>query len=136
MALFEHFPYTNFQDLNLDTLLTKMRELLAAMKSLQDLIGGYEDRIEALETYINNMDQGNFSEAFLNSLYTWLNDNVPEILANAIKMVWFGLTDTGYFVAYIPESWNDIQFNTTGWDYETPLQPEYGHLVLSSRGGV
>ena len=30
----------------------------------------------------------------------------------------------------IPESWDDIQFLTTGWDWSTPLMPDYGHLVL------
>ena len=45
--------------------------------------------------------------------------------------VYFGITDTGYFVAYIPETWSDIKFNTTGLDIETPLEPVYGHLVLS-----
>ena len=46
-------------------------------------------------------------------------------------MVFFGITDDGYFVAYIPESWDDITFNTTGLDINLPIQPEYGHLVLS-----
>lgn len=45
-------------------------------------------------------------------------------------MVFFGLTDSGYFVAYIPENWNEIGFATTGLDIEVPIQPEYGHLVL------
>ena len=37
----------------------------------------------------------------------------------------------GYFVAYIPETWDDITFGTTGLDIEVPCEPEYGHLVLS-----
>ena len=45
--------------------------------------------------------------------------------------VFFEITDGGYFVAYIPESWNDITFNTTGLDINLPIQPEFGHLVLS-----
>lgn len=45
-------------------------------------------------------------------------------------MVMFGLTDTGYFVAYVPDSWDDISFRTTGLDIETELMPDYGHLVL------
>lgn len=134
MALFEHFPYTNFQDLNLDTLLEHMRKLLAEMKDLNDLVGGYEDRITALENFKNRMESGDFTEAFLNSLHSWLTANMPEILADLIKMVWFGLTDDGYFIAYIPESWDDIVFNTTEYDISLDLQPEYGHLVLSSRG--
>lgn len=44
--------------------------------------------------------------------------------------VFFGLTDSGYFVAYIPESWNDIKFNTTGVDININ-GVEFGKLVLS-----
>lgn len=46
-------------------------------------------------------------------------------------MVFFGITDDGYFVAYIPESWDDITFYTTELDIFLPIQPEYGHLVLA-----
>lgn len=54
-----------------------------------------------------------------------------ELITEAIAtMVFFGLTDNGYFVAYIPEGWDDIQFKTTGLDaYVTPPM-DYGHLVL------
>lgn len=131
--LFEHFPYTNFQDLNLDVLLQKMKELLAAMYELQQFVGGYDKRIRDLELFIAGLETGKFPQSFLNALYKWLSENVPEILSMAIKNVWFGLTDSGYFVAYIPDSWNEIKFNTTGLDIEIDLQPEYGHLVLSER---
>ena len=36
----------------------------------------------------------------------------------------------GHFVYYIPESWDDITFNTTGYD-TTVDGYDYGHLVLS-----
>jgi hypothetical protein len=49
-----------------------------------------------------------------------------------IKTVWFGLTDDGYFVAYIPESWQDVTFRTTGYDITTELMPDFGHLVLQA----
>lgn len=49
----------------------------------------------------------------------------------SMKTVYFGLTDAGYFVAYIPEAWDDIVFNTTEYDIVLALQPEFGHLVLS-----
>lgn len=134
MGLFETFPYVNFQDLNLDELLNHMRELLAHMRELNSYVGGFDDRIKALEKFEKEFETGRFNETFLNALYKWLNNNVPAILYDAVKQVWFGLTDSGYFVAYIPESWNDIKFNTTGYDYLTDLQPDFGHLVLSSRG--
>lgn len=55
---------------------------------------------------------------------------MEALIAKAIKNVWFGLTDTGYFVAFIPESWQSILFATTGYDTTVPTELEYGHLVL------
>ena len=39
-------------------------------------------------------------------------------------------TYDGYFVAYIPEGWDDIIFNTTGYDIAIAGM-DYGHLTLS-----
>lgn len=49
-----------------------------------------------------------------------------EIISKTMKMVFFGLTDDGYFCAYIPDTWDDIQFDT-GMIYG---EPEYGRLIL------
>lgn len=133
MGLFENFPYTNFQDLNLNNLLSHMKELLEQMKELQKYVGGYEDRIKALEGFVYRMEHGDFTPAFINSLYKWLEKNMPDIISKVIKQVWFGLTDSGRFCAYIPESWKEIDFKTTGYDIELALMPEYGHLVLLSK---
>ena len=66
---------------------------------------------------------------------TWIDNfeysTIENIIKDTIKMVFFGLTDSGYFVAYIPESWEDITFNTTDYDYPDPTNVGYGHLVLS-----
>lgn len=66
----------------------------------------------------------------------WIDDfdtsYAEKIIENYIAtMVFFGLSDSGYFIAYIPESWNDIKFETTGWDVEIPYFTEYGHLCLA-----
>lgn len=53
---------------------------------------------------------------------------IKDYIATA---VFFGLTESGYFIAYIPESWSDIKFGTTGLDTIAGVEPEYGHLVLS-----
>lgn len=60
---------------------------------------------------------------------------IQDAINKAIKNVWFGLTTTGYFVAYIPESWEEIKFNTTGYDIIIS-GVEYGHLVLSEKEGM
>jgi len=63
------------------------------------------------------------------------DDNARQIMEEIIEkyivtMVFFGITDDGYFVAYIPESWDDITFRTTELDIFLDIEPEYGHLVL------
>lgn len=42
----------------------------------------------------------------------WLDMNMPNYIASVAKFVWFGLSGD-YFVAVIPESWNDVQFDST-----------------------
>lgn len=55
-----------------------------------------------------------------------------KIIADTIAtMVFFGLTESGHFVAYIPYSWKDITFETTGYDADVPEMQEYGHLCLA-----
>lgn len=43
-----------------------------------------------------------------------------------VKQVYFGLTEDGHFVAYIPEGWDDIIFDT-GAEYDLDT---YGRLIL------
>lgn len=109
----------------------------------------YDDSLSYYEvlckvvTYLNNVIEGTNGviddvEELRNDLATvqdWINNfdtkYAEKIIAQYIAtMVFFGLTDSGYFVAYIPENWDTIHFGTTGLDIDAPNQPEYGHLVL------
>lgn len=85
---------------------------------IKDIDGLKADMIE-VQKWIDNFDKN--AEAMFRQM-------IEEYIAT---MVFFGLTDDGYFVAYIPENWDDITFNTTGLDIDIPIQPDYGHLVLS-----
>ena len=49
----------------------------------------------------------------------WLDENMPRYIASVAKFVWFGLAGD-YFVAVIPDSWSDIEFDST----------EDGHLIV------
>lgn len=103
----------------------------------------YEVLCKVIE-YINNLiktDEGIIKDidelkADLKVVQDWIDNfttsYAEKIIADYIAtMVFFGLTDAGYFVAYIPENWSDIHFGTTGFDTFTELMPEYGHLCLS-----
>lgn len=66
----------------------------------------------------------------------WIDDFDTSYAEEIIKkylatMIFVEISDSGYIVYHIPERWSDITFNTTGLDIELPMQPNYGHLVLS-----
>ena len=114
-------------------------ELLAKIVDVVNGLGeNYNELLLIVEQYgidinqmkedINKLINGDYIENYITALERWINNNLEKILANAVKFVFFGLTDDGYFVAYIPSSWNDITFKTTGLDIEYDY--DYGHLVL------
>lgn len=88
--------------------------------------------IDSDKEIVNDIDE---LKKDLDTVQEWI-DNYDTSFAESIieeyiaTMVFFGLTDDGYFVAYIPESWDSISFETTGYDTNIDLMPEYGHLVL------
>lgn len=57
----------------------------------------------------------------------WISENMEYIYNHTIKQIYFGLTDDGYFIGFIPESWDDITFDTI----MNFSNPNYGCLTLS-----
>ena len=129
MAFF-NFPHTRTYDTDLGWIIQKLSGYNDTIAALQEWIDTNTPRLEDLETFKAALESGILPEGVQEGIERWLSLNGAEIVKSVIKNVWFGLTDSGYFVAYIPESWEDIIFKTTGLDFFTDLQPEYGHLVL------
>ena len=74
-----------------------------------------ERELEVVQEWIDN-----FSADYLEQL----------IQDTLLKMIIVGLTNDGHIIFYIAESWDDITFNTTGYDIAIP-DIDFGHLVLS-----
>ena len=55
MGLFEHFPYTNFHNVNLDWLLTKMEQLIAQMEALTDQVTALAQQVSTLTTQLQTL---------------------------------------------------------------------------------
>lgn len=109
----------------------------------------YDDSLSYYEVlckvvnYINNLINTNNQiieyvdelKAELKVVQDWI-DNFDTSYAESIireylaTMIFVEISDAGYFVYYIPESWDDITFNTTGLDITIP-DTDYGRLVLS-----
>ena len=71
----------------------------------------------------------------LNEIQKWIQnfstDYLEKLIAEKIAtMIFVEISDAGYIVYYIPDTWNDITFNTTGLDIDVKNK-DYGHLVLS-----
>lgn len=77
---------------------------------------------EELEKLIN----GEYIETYVQALAKWIDNNLQVMVARIVKYVWFAIDEEGYFVAYIPDKWDFI-------DFDTELDPddeEYGKLRL------
>lgn len=129
MSFFE-FPNTRTYDNDLGWLIKNAKNESEAIAALEQWKAETEDAIEGLQKLLDDIAAGNFPKEISDAITAWISKNFYDIVGDMIKTVWFGLTESGYFVAYIPRSWEDVVFATTEYDYTNPLQPEYGHLVL------
>lgn len=84
------------------------------------------EAIEKLEAEFEEFKESGFLDYYEQQIEAWINDNLETIFKMLANQVFFGLTDTGYFCAYIPESWSDITFDT-GMQYG---RFDYGRLIL------
>lgn len=104
----------------------QLHKLVCFVDFLGDKISLNRADIEELKTLFEQFMESGFEEYYETQIETWINEHMENIIAQAIKMVFFGLTLDGYFTAYIPRSWYGIVFNTIA-DYTSE---NYGCLVL------
>ena len=82
--------------------------------------------IADLQTAMQELKDGGLLDYYEKQIYAWIQANMEPIISAAIKFVYFGLTEDGYFCAYIPSSWSEITFDT-GAVYG---RSDYGRLIL------
>lgn len=91
-----------------------VNDLIENDNSIIETLEEYGLSIAELEEAVEGFKNGNFEQLFI------------EYIEKAMKHVYFGLTNAGYFAAYVPENWSELKFSTV-MDYNSAL---YGHLVL------
>lgn len=129
MSFFE-FPNTRSYDSDLGWLIRNTKKLIEAVDSLDIWKAQHEIEYAQLKAFCDSLASGDFTPDFEHALTVWMQENALDIVGELIKMVIFGITNDGYFVAYIPESWEEIIFNTTGYDISIAGY-DFGHLTLS-----
>lgn len=82
--------------------------------------------VNLIKEELEKVKNGDYVSLYIDSIINWIDKNLQELVARIVKYVSFGLTKNGYFVAYIPPTWEFLQFDTIV-DVNSEL---YGHLVL------
>ena len=103
---------------------SKLNELIEKYASFDDMVEEIQSAIDALQKQIDEFDT------------TYIEKLIKDKLSN---MIYVWISDAGYIIYYVPESWDDISFNTTGLDIQNEqladnghvANYEYGRLVLS-----
>lgn len=108
-----------------DDSLSYYEVLCKVVKYINELIE--QDRIFGQELDALRADMSSVQEWIDNFDTSYAEEIIEQYIAT---MIFVEITDAGYFVYYIPETWEDITFNTTGVDVVIP-DTDYGRLVLS-----
>ena len=92
-----------------------INKLIEQDKVFGDEIDKLKQEMSVLQKWIDNFDT------------SYAEEIIKQYIAT---MIFVEISDSGYIVYYIPESWKDIVFNTTQLDIEISGY-DYGRLVLS-----
>ena len=92
-----------------------INDIIGNEKELSDEFLELKKEVEKVQEMLDNFDT------------VVIERIVREYLAT---MIFVEISDAGYFIYYIPDSWDNIQFETSGLDVELP-NVEYGRLILS-----
>lgn len=104
---------------NMQKVLDSIDENNSSIEALTKIVNGLQD---AIDRWVNGDIDGSLKDA----ISAWIGANLEYIFDKVVRQVFFGLTSDGYFCAYVPDSWSDIQFDT-GMVYGAA---DYGHLIL------
>lgn len=113
------------------------KQLAKLVEYSNELSAGINANSEAIEELAEELaklkDPEFWDESFKKLVADWIADHLEYIFTETAKQVFFGLTydpddekNSGYFCAYVPSSWSDIEFDT-GAVYG---QFDYGRLLL------
>ena len=131
---FLKFPNQNDEILNLDWIIAHFEDFIKDIDSLkawrtthkeeyQELLRLYQE----VKADWDRFAAGDFPQSTYDAMKAWWEANAIDLVGELVRFVFFGLTQDGYFVAYIPENWRDITFDTI----VDPDSPNYGCLTIS-----
>lgn len=121
---FNNMPTNRTEWLNMDWILRDLQECIKKVDTAVSDISNYKTAMDAKFEELKQTQ---------NSQWEIINGTWREMLDKLVtqiipQLITFGLTDDGYFVAYIPEQWKDIMFFTDVSDFNAY---PFGRLQLN-----
>jgi hypothetical protein len=104
----------------------ELHKLVAYADNLGVQLNLTHEEVENLQAQFQKFLDGEMQEFYEKQILAWIDANMERLIKHSIEHVYFGLTDDGYFCAYIPESWSDITFDTGA----VFGRSDYGRLIL------
>lgn len=114
------------QEQRILALCKQLHKLICYSDMLADHIEIDHADIVELQELFKEFQESGFDDYYAEQVEKWISEHLEFIYDHTIKQIYFGLTEDGYWCAWIPESWDDITFDTI-MNYS---DPNYGSLVL------
>lgn len=102
-------------------------ELKKLIDSNTNDISELKEKTNEMIKELDKIKNGEYIDLYIEQLASYIDNNLKGIVGRIVKYVSFGLTDSGKFIAYIPESWDFLSFDTE----MNPNSELYGHLILT-----
>lgn len=104
----------------------QLNDLVTSNNMLNEDMKALYEFVEQLRNIMDEFMATGFDDYYKQQVIAWIDSHLTWLYTTIVKQVYFGLTLEGYFVAYIPDGWSDIVFDT-GADYTLNT---YGRLIL------
>lgn len=104
----------------------QLNDLVSSNNMLNEDMQTLYEFVKQLRDIMDEFMATGFDDYYKEQVIAWINSHLTWLFTTIARQVYFGLTLEGYFVAYIPDGWSDIVFDT-GADYTLDT---YGRLIL------
>ena len=85
-----------------------------------------QQTVDECQEEVQKLINGEYIDNYVKALAQWIDNNLQVLVSQVVQYVWFEITEDGYFVAYIPDKWDFIDFDTE----LNPDNEDYGKLRL------
>ena len=113
------------QEQRIHAICKQLHKLVCYADMLGDKINLNREDIDELQRLFEKFMESGFDDYYAEQVEKWIDEHLEFIYDHTIKQIYFCL-ENGHLCAYIPDSWDDITFDTI----MNFSDPNYGSLVL------